>query len=475
MAAPTRLADALHLAQKGDNDGAQNILAELLATPGHRDAPQAATLLGRLRLQMHDVDGALDVLVPAWERARRSPDAAAAALVGLGLVQALVSADRALHGLRVLVQARRLAELAGAPPLLRACADLGQALLERIPDADEAEEADSRATRRHLTSLAHRSTGDLPGARAGLQHAWKESEHAHPSVRAEVGIDLVHRMQADGNMGWIPVRDTARTAAATAGDVELVNQLDAIETPAALPELPDDASELDRARAAVEVGQTDAAIACCERILANPDASVGEQLSARLLLAQLFLGADAADRAVAVLAPAWQTAEASADAQSTAAVASLLGPALVADGRTLPGLRVLMVARHRAAEDTDLVAHFQEIAASIRQHIPRPDVTAETPAQHERNALLGAAGALLDWMDGEPTKARAGMSEAWVHAEQAGPVARAQVALDYTGMLRAAGDAKWTAVHRLGRASAMEVEDIGLIALFDAISPPPEA
>ena len=51
MAAPTRLADALHLAQKGDNDGAQNILAELLATPGHRDAPQAATLLGRLRLQ----------------------------------------------------------------------------------------------------------------------------------------------------------------------------------------------------------------------------------------------------------------------------------------------------------------------------------------------------------------------------------------------------------------------------------------
>ncbi|HCH64385.1 MAG TPA: hypothetical protein DFR83_16385 [Deltaproteobacteria bacterium] len=344
-----------------------------------------------------------------------------------------------------------------------------------MPSPDEAKDADSAVTRRHLASLAHRALGDLPQSRAGLQQAWMDSERAHAAVRAEVGIDLVHRMQADGNVGWVPVRDAARDAAATAGDTELVGQLDAIETPPTLPQLPDDASELERARAAVEVGQTDAAVACCERILADNTASAGEHLSARLLLAQLLLGTDAADRAVAVLAPAWQAAEASTDAQSTAAVASLLGPALVADGRTLPGLRVLMVARHRAAEDTDLLAHFQEIAASIRRHIPGPDPTAETPEQHARNALVCAAGAMLDWMDGEPNKARAGMSEAWVHAEQAGPVARAQVALDYTGMLRAAGDAKWTAVHRLGRASAMEVEDIGLIALFDAISAPPEA
>jgi hypothetical protein len=134
-----------------------------------------------------------------------------------------------------------------------------------------------------------------------------------------------------------------------------------------------------------------------------------------------------------------------------------------------------MVARHRAAEDADLVAHFQEIASSIRRHIPRPDQAPTTPAEHERNALLFAARALLDWMDGEANKARAGMSEAWVHAEQASPQARAQVALDYTGMLRAAGDGKWAAIHLLGRASAMEVEDVGLIALFDAMAPPPEA
>ncbi len=475
MATPSRLADALTYAQQGKNTEAQAVLVELLNTPGHREAPQAATLLGRLRLQNHDVDGALDALVPAWERARRGPDAAAAALVGLGLVQALVSADRALHGLRVLVQARRLAELAGNSPLLKACADLGNALLERIPSADDADGADSRATRRHLTGLAYRATGNLPEARESLRLAWNDSGTAHPAVRAEVGIDLVHRMQADGNTAWVPIRDAARQAAAQAEDADLVAQFDAIEAPPEAPDLPEDATELERARTAAQQGQTEAAMAACERVLADPEATPGEALAARLLLAELFLGADAADRAVAVLAPAWQAAEANPDMQQTAAVASLLGPALVADGRTLPGLRVLMVARHRAAEDADLVAHFQEIAASVRRHLPRPTADAHTTEQHERAALLHAAHGLLDWMDGEPNRARAEMSEAWVHAENAGPIARAQVALDYTGMLRAAGDAKWSAVHRVGRTCAMVVEDVGLIALFDAMSPPPEA
>mgnify|MGYP000008484421 FL=1 len=475
MATQASLATALQHAQRGDNARAQAILVELLEAPGHRDAPQAATLLGRLRLQAHDVDGALDALVPAWERARRGPDSAAAALVGLGLVQALVTADRALHGLRVLVQARRLAEVSGNPALLKASADLGQALLERMPSPADAETADSRTTRRHLMALAFRCVGDLPRSRAELHTAWSDAEAAHPAVRAEVGIDLVHRMQADGHPGWVPIRDAARKAAAQGGDTDLVQQFDAIEAPAAAPELPDDATDLDVARAAADAGQLQPAIAACERVLANPEASPGEALSARLLLAQLFLGADAADRAVAVLAPAWQAAEASNDAQHTAAVASLLGPALVADGRTLPGLRVLMVARHRASDDADLVASFRELGESIRRHVPRPEGDAHTPDRHERFALLYAAHGLLDWMDGEADRAKATMSQAWGHAAHAGPLAQAQVALDYTGMLRAAGDAKWEAVHKVGRASAMEVEDVGLMSLFDAIQPPPEA
>ena len=475
MATDRRLAEALELAHKGENDCAQAVLQTVVDSPGHRDAPQAATLLGRLRLQLQDVDGALDVLVPAWERARRGPDAAATALVGLGLVQALVSADRALHGLRVLVQARRHAEVAGNPALLKASTDLGTALLERIPSPEDADTADSRATRRHLVAMAFRATGDLPRSRAELHTAWSDAEAAHPAVRAEVGIDLVHRMQADGHPGWPPIRSAARAAAAAAGDTELVTQLDAIEAPATPPDLPDDASDLEVARAAAEAGQVQPAIAACERVLANPDASRGEALSARLLLAQLYLGVDAADRAVSVLAPEWQAAEASSDAQHTAAVASMLGPALVADGRTLPGLRVLMVARHRAADDADLVASFGELATSLRRHLPRPGAGATTPDAHERAALLYAAHGLLDWMDGEIDRARATMSQAWAHAAEAGPLAQAQVALDYTGMLRAAGSAKWEAVHRVGRASAMEVEDVGLISLFDAIQAPPEA
>ena len=475
MASPNRLAEALELAQKGHNEQAQALLEGIVASPGHRDAPQAATLLGRLRLQLRDIDGALDALVPAWERARRGPDAAAAALVGLGLVQALVSADRALHGLRVLVQARRHAEVSGNPALMGAGADLGQALLERIPSPEEADSADSRATRRHLIALGFRAVGDLPRSRAELHSAWSDAESAHPAVRAEIGIDLIHRMQADGHPGWIPIRDVARKAAATAGDTELVAQLDAIEVPPEAPELPEGASDLELARAATESGQVQPAIAACERVLANPDAARGEHLSARLLLAQLYLGTDAADRAVAVLAPEWQEAEASPDPKHTAAVASMLGPALVADGRTLPGLRVLMVARHRAADDADLVASLKDLAGRIRRHVPRPGVESLGEGVQERAALLCAAHALLDWMDGEIDRARATMSQAWGYAAGAGPLAQAQVALDYSGMLRAAGDARWEAVHRVGRASAMEVEDVGLMALFDAIQAPPEA
>ncbi len=471
MPTATSLADALRFAHRGELDEAREVLTALLEVPGHPDAPQAATLLGRIHLQQKDVDGALDALVPAWERARRSADPAPAALVGLGLVQALVAADRALHGLRVLVQARSYSELAGNPGLLSACNDLGTALLERIPSPDDASTADSRATRTHLQALARRASGDLPGSRRDLQNAWTAAEAAAPIVLAEVGLDLVHRMMTDGNMAWPTVRTAARTAAASAQDPELVAQFDAIEMPESAP-VDDDAGPLDRARALAERGSIDAAIDACEAVLADGNATPGDRLSARCLLAQVHLGADRADRAVAALAPAWARLESGQDPIGAAGVASLLGPALVADGRTLSGLRVLMVARHHARDDADTCGSLVAIGERLRPHLPDPPSSSEDP---DRAALLHAARALIAWLGGHGDEARAGMGFAWAAAKTGSANARAQVALDYTGMLRASDDPRWMTVQREGRAAAMEVGDGNLVALFDAVTPIPEA
>jgi len=471
MTTPSTLADALRHAQRGELDSAQAVLTRLLEDTAHPDAPQAATLLGRIRLQDKDVDGALDALVPAWERARRSADPAPAALVGLGLVQALVAADRALHGLRVLVQARSYSELSGNPGLLRACNDLGNALLERIPAPDEACTADSRATRTHLQALARRASGDLPGSRRDLQNAWTVAESAAPIVLAEVGLDLVHRMMTDGNVAWPQVRDAARTAAARAQDPELVAQFDAIEVPETAP-VDEGAGPLDRARALAEAGSVDAAIDACEVVLADVSATPGDTLAARCLLAQIHLGADRADRAVAALAPAWARLESGQDPIGAAAVASLLGPALVADGRTLSGLRVLMVARHHTRDDDETRDSLITIGERLRPHLPEPPSADHDP---DKAALLHAARALIAWLGGHADEARAGMGFAWAAAKKGSPNARAQVALDYTGMLRASDDSRWMEVQRAGRAAAMDVGDGNLVALFDAVSPLPEA
>lgn len=470
-----RLARALTLAQSGAHAEAEAVLSTLCAEADHPEAPQAATLLGRLRLQHRDIDGALDVLVPAWERARRAADPAPAALVGLGLVQALIAADRALHGLRVLVVARRKAELSGNAPLVGAAADLGHALVERIPDPedladiDATDHADAQATRRHLRSLAVRATGDLPTSRSLLQEAWLAAEHAAPSVRAEVGLDLVQRMAADGNTAWPGVRDAARAAAAEAGDVELVAQLDSLHTPE--PGAPTSDAPLDRARTLAQQGDAPAAIDLAEGILEDGAASHGDRLAARLLLAELHLGQHEADRAVAVLSPAWAQAEASADPTTITAIATTLGPALVADGRTLPGLRVLLVAHHRAAQDTDLQASLAEIATSLKPFIPSTDGEADP----ERRAMILAVKGLSALLMGQPGTAHTALGEAWEAAQAAGPVARAQVGLDYSGLLRAMRDNRWQGVHRAGRMAAMEAADGHLVALYDAVVKPAEA
>jgi hypothetical protein len=456
-----RLRAAMDHVRQGDTAAAEALLAPLEAT----GTAQELGLLGQLRLQRGELDGALDVLVPGLARAEQAGAHRDVALLGLSLTQVLVAARRGLAGLRVLVRARRAAERQDDAGLIRACGVLAARLRAQV--APGRDDPNSRVVAAHLSGLLARAGGDLPRSRTQLRLAWALAGDAGAaSLRAEVGLDLLQRQAADGDLGWRATLREARAAAATSGDAELVAELER-HAPAAGPEGAEEpslpASPRERARVLAERGEVDAAVAELRAALV---AGGGDELGLRVELSTLLLPRDAS-AAASVLAPAWSRVERDGDAAATVAVGLPQARALAGAGQHQDAVRVLLVADQRAAAEPELRELVRELGAELERWLPDLE---ELPSEDaEGRAVVAATGALLAVLREAPDAADQ-LRVAWALAPAAGDRAVAQVGFDVATLGPRLGLEEGAQARLAARAAAERCGDEALVMVLDALS-----
>lgn len=461
-----RLRAAMEHVRAGDAAAAEALLAPLEST----GSAQVLGLLGQLRLQRGDLDGALDVLVPGLGRAEQAGAHRDVALLGLSLTQVLVAARRGLAGLRVLVRARRAAEQHGDAGMIRACGVLAARLRAQV--APGRDDPNSRVVAAHLSGLLARAGGDLPRSRTQLRLAWALAGDAGAAgLRAEVGLDLLQRQAADGDLGWRATLRDARAAAAASGDSELVAELER-HAPSApgegnAPEAPDEGAlpeaPRERARALAERGEVDEAVALLRSALV---AGGGDELGLRVELSTLLLPRDA-PAAASVLAPAWSRVEREGDAAATVAVGLPQARALAGAGQHQDAVRVLLVADQRAATEPELRGLVRELGAELERWLPPLE---ELPLDDaEGRAVVAATGALLAVLRESPDAA-AQLRAAWALAPAAGDRAVAQVGFDVATLGPRLGLEEAPTARLAARAAAERCGDEALVMVLDAVA-----